>query len=69
MKLRLFADMTNAEIAALLQVSGRTVGRHWRLAKVWLHGAMSNDSTTAGASCGKSEHCVSFLLGETRVSG
>lgn len=36
-KLRFFGGMTNAEIAALLEVSERTVERHWKLAKLWLY--------------------------------
>ena len=42
-KLRFFAGMTNAEIAALLEVSERTVERHWKLAKVWLYRAMNDE--------------------------
>jgi RNA polymerase sigma factor (TIGR02999 family) len=42
-KLRFFAGMGNTQIAALLEVSERTVERHWKLAKVWLYRAMNND--------------------------
>ncbi len=35
-KLRFFGGMKNPEIAALLGVSTRTVGRHWAWAQVWL---------------------------------
>jgi RNA polymerase sigma factor (TIGR02999 family) len=36
-KLRFFGGMKNEEIAALLEVSERTVERHWKLAKLWLY--------------------------------
>jgi RNA polymerase sigma factor (TIGR02999 family) len=39
-KLRFFAGLENAEIAALLGVSEKTVQRHWAFAKAWLHRAM-----------------------------
>ena len=42
-KLRFFAGMGNTQVAALLEVSERTVERHWKLAKVWLYRAMNND--------------------------
>lgn len=42
-KLRFFGGMQNAEIAALLEVSERTVERHWKVAKLWLYRAMTAD--------------------------
>jgi RNA polymerase sigma factor (TIGR02999 family) len=35
-KLRFFSGLGNEEIATLLEVSERTVERHWKLAKLWL---------------------------------
>ena len=35
-KLRFFAGLENAEIGALLEVSEKTVRRHWQVAKVML---------------------------------
>ena len=43
-KLRFFVGLTIAEIAALLDVSERTVARHWDLAKVWLIRALRGPS-------------------------
>lgn len=40
-KLRFFSGMNHNEIAALLEVSEKTVRRHWALAKVWLYRAMT----------------------------
>ena len=39
-KLRFFSGMNHDEIAALLEVSEKTVRRHWVLAKVWLYEAL-----------------------------
>lgn len=36
-KLRFFSGLENEEIATLLEVSERTVERHWKLAKLWLY--------------------------------
>ena len=36
-KLRFFSGLGNEEIATLLDVSERTVERHWKLAKLWLY--------------------------------
>ena len=36
-KLRFFGGLSHDEIAALLEVSERTVERHWALAKLWLY--------------------------------
>jgi RNA polymerase sigma factor (TIGR02999 family) len=36
-KLRFFTGLGNEEIATLLEVSERTVERHWKLAKLWLY--------------------------------
>ena len=39
-KLRFFVGLENAEVAALLGVSEKTVRRHWTFAKAWLFRAM-----------------------------
>jgi RNA polymerase sigma factor (TIGR02999 family) len=39
-KLRFFVGLENAEVAALLGVSEKTVQRHWAFAKAWLYRAM-----------------------------
>lgn len=39
-KLRFFVGLRNAEIAALLKVSEKTVRRHWAFARAWLFRAM-----------------------------
>ncbi len=36
-KLRFFSGLGNEDIATLLDVSERTVERHWKLAKLWLY--------------------------------
>jgi RNA polymerase sigma factor (TIGR02999 family) len=41
-KLRFFVGLENAEVAALLGVSEKTVQRHWSFAKAWLIRAMQN---------------------------
>lgn len=43
-KLRFFVGLENCEIAALLQISERTVQRHWAFAKAWLVQAMKKRS-------------------------
>ena len=40
-KMRFFSGMENEEISALLEVSEKTVRRHWEVAKVWLYRALS----------------------------
>lgn len=42
-KLRYFVGLTIPEIAGLLEIGERTVGRHWELARVWLFDAISGD--------------------------
>jgi len=39
-KLRFFVGLENAEVAAVLGVSEKTVQRHWSFAKAWLYRAM-----------------------------
>jgi RNA polymerase sigma factor (TIGR02999 family) len=43
-KLRFFVGLNNAEVAALLGVSEKTVRRHWTFAKAWLFRAMRGDT-------------------------
>ena len=44
-KLRFFVGLENSEIASLLEVSEKTVQRHWAFAKAWLARAIrSKDS-------------------------
>jgi RNA polymerase sigma factor (sigma-70 family) len=42
-KLRFFVGLENAEIAAVLGVSEKTVQRHWTFAKAWLYRAMKDE--------------------------
>ncbi len=42
-KLRFFGGMNHDEIAALLEISEKTVRRHWSLAKIWLYRAMKKE--------------------------
>jgi RNA polymerase sigma factor (TIGR02999 family) len=42
-KLRFFVGLENAEIAAILGVSEKTVQRHWAFAKAWLFRAMQEN--------------------------
>jgi len=42
-ELRFFAGLEHAEVGALLGVSARTVERHWRMARVWLHDELTPD--------------------------
>lgn len=39
-KLRFFVGLENAEVAAILGISEKTVQRHWAFAKAWLYRAM-----------------------------
>ena len=43
-KLRFFVGLENAEIAALLGVSEKTVQRHWSFSKAWLYRVMRRDT-------------------------
>jgi len=43
-KLRFFGGLENAEIAAILGVSEKTVQRHWSFAKAWLYRAMQDQA-------------------------
>jgi RNA polymerase sigma factor (TIGR02999 family) len=43
-KLRCFVGLTIPEIAKLLEIGERTVGRHWELARVWLYEAITKES-------------------------
>jgi len=43
-KLRFFAGLANAETAALLGVSEKTVQRHWAFAKAWLARAIEEEN-------------------------
>jgi RNA polymerase sigma factor (TIGR02999 family) len=42
-KLRFFVGLENAQVAALLGVSEKTVQRHWAFAKAWLARAMESE--------------------------
>ena len=42
-KLRYFAGLDRDEIAATLDISPRTVDRHWVYARTWLHREMASD--------------------------
>jgi len=41
-EMRYFTGLNNKEIADVLEISSRTVERHWRYAKAWLFRAMSD---------------------------
>lgn len=41
-KLKFFVGLSNAEAADAMGVSEKTVGRHWRFAKAWLHSEMQD---------------------------
>ena len=43
-ELRFFGGLTEEEVAAVLQISDRTVRREWNLAKAWLHSEISGNS-------------------------
>lgn len=45
--MRFFADMTINEIAAVLEVSPRTVDNEWRFARAWLHRELGEEGTLA----------------------
>ena len=40
-EMRFFGGMTDQEIAAVLRLSDRTIGREWTLARAWLHSELS----------------------------
>jgi RNA polymerase sigma factor (TIGR02999 family) len=42
-KLRYFVGMSIAEIGQALEMSGRTIDRHWAFARVWLERAIERD--------------------------
>lgn len=42
-EMRFFANMTNREIAEILDVSSRTVDRDWLKARIWLHKELKDD--------------------------
>ncbi len=44
-ELRFFGGLNNEEIASVLNVSTRTVERHWVFARAWLFRALSDDQT------------------------
>jgi len=42
-ELRFFGGLTEEEVAAVLQISDRTVRREWNLARAWLHSEISGE--------------------------
>jgi len=42
-KLRFFVGLENAEVAALMGISEKTVQRHWAFAKAWLARAIKEE--------------------------
>jgi len=46
-ELRFFGGLTNEEVANVLGCSERTVGRHWRVARLWLYREISGDEPDA----------------------
>ena len=44
-ELRYFGGLSVEETAEVLGVSEITVKRHWRMAKAWLYGQLSQDNT------------------------
>lgn len=49
-KLKFFGGLTNEEVARLMNISEKTVRRHWAIAKTWLyeriHAPASSDSSS-----------------------
>ncbi len=43
-EMRFFAGLTTAEAAEVLQVTTRTVERHWQFARAWLYRELSGDA-------------------------
>jgi RNA polymerase sigma factor (TIGR02999 family) len=46
-KLRFFVGLKHREIAELLEISDKTVRRHWEGAKLWLHRAIHSDEESS----------------------
>jgi RNA polymerase sigma factor (TIGR02999 family) len=44
-ELRFFGDLMDSEIAEVLEISDRTVRRHWNYAKAWLYRALNDDES------------------------
>lgn len=44
-ELRFFGGLSNKEAGEVLECSRATVGRHWQMAKAWLHGELSEPSS------------------------
>ena len=49
-ELRFFGGMKMDEIAESMEMSVRTVGRHWRFARAWLRKELSGDAGIVGGS-------------------
>ncbi len=43
-EMRFFSGLNNEEIAAVMNVSTRTVERHWQFARAWLYRELTNNS-------------------------
>jgi len=43
-EMRFFAGLTYTEIAAVMEVSTRTVERHWRFARAWLYRELADET-------------------------
>jgi DNA-directed RNA polymerase specialized sigma24 family protein len=63
-KLRFFSGLGNEDIATLLEVSERTVERHWKLAKLWLYRELKESNGDDGEI---SIACVGFPQAATHV--
>jgi RNA polymerase sigma factor (TIGR02999 family) len=49
-ELRFFGGLTNDEAAEVLEISSRTIERHWRFARAWLYRALGDDASAGGGT-------------------